>query len=838
MILALATAALADPTWVSFDKTASDGTTPDVKVLESSVAGTTIDFQIYGMWEEDLKVGEDIYQRLSVPGTSHTSEAGKPMLPIINKLIAIPATAGVKFEITYKKDEVLKDYIVYPAQIPATDSGFVSEFVIDKNFYQMDTQYPVKISEVDAPGIMNEVRVVKLTINPFRYNPKTRELTVATEITIHLDFSGYDGRNILMEQSTQFSPQWDRLYRNLILNYDNLYNSTSINTLSTTYFYDCLLVIYADDFRPEVNTSLQNYITWKRCVGYIVDTINLTRVPNINGQPDDAQDLKTYIQSWYSGISYPGPVSRYVLLIGDAPIYNTAYPENNQGRYDAVQTADPSHIPTYAGYTYIDYSQTGNPVNGRIYSDYFYQLVAGNDNYPDLCIGRWCPQSQSGQPDLTTYTTKVLQYEATPDPQWNCSKALLVSNKYYYSSDPLAYYRNKDSVDRYTTPWPSSYVRVPIHGKDAGSTNQALIDNINSDGGLGIINYRGHGGWGSWIEWSYLYESFDTLMIRNDLTNTDYYPVVYNVSCSNGCIPGTIVGSNTPSEVLVEAWTRTPDAGAVAALGASRASWSEENSVLDTAIFENHFGQNMNCGMAINAGKAAMITDGPSTTLGLANAQMYYWIGDPTLDVWHYQPQSAQCTYAISLDGTTLLVYVWINYTTLVPNAKVCLHRDLPALHYVAYTNASGYASFPNPTNSSDIMVTATNQVGSPCIRPVSVLLGSAPSSKVGLDENLPEMLDWQLNTVTPNPSRSSVVISFIVGGISGSKETEHLELSIYDVSGRMVRELTSEDRVVGLHDVTWNGCDDHGRRMPVGVYFVRLSSNKFHASKQIVLIK
>lgn len=135
-------------------------------------------------------------------------------------------------------------------------------------------------------------------------------------------------------------------------------------------------------------------------------------------------------------------------------------------------------------------------------------------------------------------------------------------------------------------------------------------------------------------------------------------------------------------------------------------------------------------------------------------------------------------------------------------------------------------------------MVTATNQVGSPCIRPVSVLLGSAPSSKVGLDENLPEMLDWQLNTVTPNPSRSSVVISFIVGGISGSKETEHLELSIYDVSGRMVRELTSEDRVVGLHDVTWNGCDDHGRRMPVGVYFVRLSSNKFHASKQIVLIK
>jgi flagellar hook assembly protein FlgD len=48
-------------------------------------------------------------------------------------------------------------------------------------------------------------------------------------------------------------------------------------------------------------------------------------------------------------------------------------------------------------------------------------------------------------------------------------------------------------------------------------------------------------------------------------------------------------------------------------------------------------------------------------------------------------------------------------------------------------------------------------------------------------------------------------------------------ELSIYDVTGRLVRRLKLYPKQAGRHEVVWNGKDQRGLKIASGVYFGRL---------------
>jgi len=49
--------------------------------------------------------------------------------------------------------------------------------------------------------------------------------------------------------------------------------------------------------------------------------------------------------------------------------------------------------------------------------------------------------------------------------------------------------------------------------------------------------------------------------------------------------------------------------------------------------------------------------------------------------------------------------------------------------------------------------------------------------------------------------------------------------MNVYNVSGRLVRTLKQDEYTdAGTHEVSWNGLDNVGRRVPSGVYFVKTS--------------
>jgi len=83
-----------------------------------------------------------------------------------------------------------------------------------------------------------------------------------------------------------------------------------------------------------------------------------------------------------------------------------------------------------------------------------------------------------------------------------------------------------------------------------------------------------------------------------------------------------------------------------------------------------------------------------------------------------------------------------------------------------------------------------------------------------------------------PNPFSSSTTIVF-----SLSKGAQ-VELSVYDLSGRIVRRLLSANVPAGVHQATWDGRDARGRPVAAGVYLYRLQSPALSRTMRMVLLR
>jgi hypothetical protein len=56
--------------------------------------------------------------------------------------------------------------------------------------------------------------------------------------------------------------------------------------------------------------------------------------------------------------------------------------------------------------------------------------------------------------------------------------------------------------------------------------------------------------------------------------------------------------------------------------------------------------------------------------------------------------------------------------------------------------------------------------------------------------------------------------------------------LSIYDASGRLVKAFNHESVVI------WYGDDDAGRKLPAGVYLLKLEGEGYCANRKIVMVR
>ncbi|MEO0130661.1 MAG: FlgD immunoglobulin-like domain containing protein, partial [candidate division WOR-3 bacterium] len=91
--------------------------------------------------------------------------------------------------------------------------------------------------------------------------------------------------------------------------------------------------------------------------------------------------------------------------------------------------------------------------------------------------------------------------------------------------------------------------------------------------------------------------------------------------------------------------------------------------------------------------------------------------------------------------------------------------------------------------------------------------------------------LTFYLGENIPNPFKSQTTIFYSI-----PKESNVL-LQIYDISGKLVKNLVNKKKKAGVYKVKWNGRDENGKKVPCGTYFYQLKADKFKVIKKMIKI-
>jgi len=97
-------------------------------------------------------------------------------------------------------------------------------------------------------------------------------------------------------------------------------------------------------------------------------------------------------------------------------------------------------------------------------------------------------------------------------------------------------------------------------------------------------------------------------------------------------------------------------------------------------------------------------------------------------------------------------------------------------------------------------------------------------------DGNVPAKFALRQNY--PNPFNLSTTIEFALD------EPGDVEMTIYDILGRRVRQLVSGYYPAGVNAVQFDGKDSYGMPLPSGMYFYFIRAGDLAESKKMVLLK
>jgi hypothetical protein len=501
---------------------------------------------------------------------------------------------------------------------------------------------------------------------------------------------------------------------------------------------------------------------------------------------------------------------------------------------DALEVADPyimipaPLIPIYYGWPH--------PMGDSTRSDYWYATIHGDDDIADVALGRFSVWAW-GQ--LARVIDKTFAYERYPDESnWLIEKHDLVSCSQGTSPDPREYHGCKLRVGDILTQAGFEYY------DDWGewTHNNDVISHINNTGtlkGVSLINYRGHGEITAWAKgssgWNIYHNRFTNDHIRQ-LTNFSslehaWLPIVFEICCCCGR-----AGQNLPDTTgHSECWFRWVDGGGVAALGASRPTYTKPNHLFDELLYRLSFGQGpmepvtQELGWVINTAKAGILETYPwDDPYALANIRTYHLMGDPEIDIytdWHGYINAYHISTTTDIPQYYTVEVRDANMAPL-PDAVVCLFQDKEnSIHEVQLTDEDGMTSFWITPEIGILYVTVTKTNYGPYEGECRVLAGPKESlEKAGA-------FTFNCSNVIHNSHTQPVHIDYQL------PEQTRVDISVYEASGRLINIVKTGPQNAGEHHILWKCQDTRGRTVSNGVYFMHLTAGDHRATKKVVIL-
>ena len=98
------------------------------------------------------------------------------------------------------------------------------------------------------------------------------------------------------------------------------------------------------------------------------------------------------------------------------------------------------------------------------------------------------------------------------------------------------------------------------------------------------------------------------------------------------------------------------------------------------------------------------------------------------------------------------------------------------------------------------------------------------------LNNNLPA--DFNLNQNYPNPFNPTTIIKYAL------PRKSQVNITIYNLLGQIVRNYDQGVQSFGTYEIIWDGKNQSGSKVSSGIYFYRLETENFTASKKMLLLK
>jgi len=177
-------------------------------------------------------------------------------------------------------------------------------------------------------------------------------------------------------------------------------------------------------------------------------------------------------------------------------------------------------------------------------------------------------------------------------------------------------------------------------------------------------------------------------------------------------------------------------------------------------------------------------------------------------------------------DGVTCSSYVTpvVNYNNIMDNSGYGLCNLYPTIIIDATMNYWGDASGPyhptaNPSGSGDEVSDYVD------FEPWStdIITGVVQH---GLSERYGDLAAY------PNPFNPQTTVTFSL------PRSSWVDVSVFDLSGRLIDALASKEFDAGSHALIWDGRDRIGRFVPSATYLVRLETGERAEAKKVMLVR
>ena len=546
----------------------------DIRLTNSNPNNMELEFTLGSFYREPVTINGDSWYHLFLKKEGLTLEAGMPQVPVLARSLIIPALAKMHLNIT-NSEYVELTLPVAPSKGNLTrdiDPATIPYTFAD--FYQSGESYPAEIAYLTEPFILRDYRGITVRFQPFIYYPATQTLRVYTKLNISVYAQGTDLTNALLNPKTSYSRYFESTYQNMFLNF----SAAKYPSLDEE---GRILVIKHSMF----DATIQPWVDWKRQLGFTVDVVDVTQAGST------AANIKTYIQNQYdlnNGLMF-------VQLVGDAP-----------------------QIPT------LTYSGGG--------SDPSYALLAGNDNYYDIFVGRFSAQTVA---ELETQVARSIYYERdiAPGATW-LEKAIGIASAEGGSGQGDMGESDITHMNNIRTDLLNYGYTTVDQIYDPGATAAQVSNSVNQ--GRGFINYCGHGADTYWVTTNFNNNN------ANALTNDYMLPLIVSVACVNG---------NFVSQTcFAEAWMRSVNettnapAGAITFWGSTiNQSWAPpmrgQDEVTDLLVGNLKYRVG---GLLFNGAHKIIEVYGSQ---GLADARTWTIFGDASLMVRTKNPQVITATF-------------------------------------------------------------------------------------------------------------------------------------------------------------------------------------------------